>query len=1342
MNRYFNHLPLQRKLMLIAIIPLACLIFFGIQIFNKQSEEISTVNRLMVQIERSTAIMRLADALHTERRASVNYLLQTGNIDMLLERAKTDGALEALKPKIQLEEDNFFKYAMLDLLAQKRMDINNKTISQKDVIDYYSQLILRLNALSLPPTPDIPVLKRINQDMNGQNLLTQMATYLGMMRMNYYYMLLRKDISEDDFSRLDNNYELYQALAGEFLDKASPAAVEAYKKFEQGEEFNTTISVISKTIQTGKIDTTRNAETWWGVSALGVDQLKRLQRQLIEKVNNDAKTIFKEETDLKTRYFVFLVLIVAAVIFIVFYTIRNITESLSTLRQAAGKIASGATDVKINIHSKDAIGSLARSFSEITHNNKVLADAADAIGRGNFNIAVSPRSSQDILGTAIVQMKDDLRLLRAANDTKIWIQTGITKISETLLGDQDMASLGHSVLQDLVHYTGAQIAVMYTKNQEVLQFLAGYALSEKYPAPETILIGQTLLGQAALERKPLYLKDIPNDFLHITSSAGQAAPAHIIIVPLIHAGIVEGVIEIGAFQPFPEGIIDFTEQVGSNIAVAIQSTKSRVRLQELLEETQSQAEELQAQHSELEGLNTELEAQTQKLQVSEEELKVQQEELMQSNTELEERSRLLEEKNQVIVERNLDIQRKAEELALSTRYKSEFLANMSHELRTPLNSILLLSRLLSENHEKNLSADQIEYSQVIQSSGKGLLTLIDEILDLSKIESGKMELEYMPVSLSAVISNMQSLFEPIAREKGLTLQTQVSPQVPGSIETDQSRLEQVLKNLLSNALKFTAKGQVTLQVTPGQTPQTIHFIVKDTGIGIPEEKQQVIFEAFQQADGSTRRKYGGTGLGLSISRELVKLLGGQILLNSEPGSGSEFVVTIPIVAKQPAPIETAVVPTPILTAPVESKAAAMDPSPARYLATAIPEDVTDDRGFISKGDPVILIVEDDTYFAKALLDFTRARGYKGVVTVRGDLALDLAKQYKPVGILLDIMLPIKDGWQVMEELKNDAQTRPIPVHIMSSMEMKKESLLKGAVDFINKPVAIENMQLIFEKLEFVLNKSSKKVLIVEENAKHAKALSYFLSTYQVNSEISNNVQEGVSLLQQKDVDCVILDMGIPDQQAYETLEAVKKIQGLEQLPIIIFTGKSLSKAEEQRIKQYADSIVVKTAHSYQRILDEVSLFLHLVEERNHSSSHTNGKMSILNEVLRDKVVLVADDDVRNIFSLTKSLEAHQMKVISAIDGKEALQQLTEHPNVDIVLMDMMMPEMDGYETIAQIRQERTFKTLPIIAVTAKAMMGDREKCIQAGASDYISKPVDVDQLLSLLRVWLYDRAIK
>jgi len=547
-------------------------------------------------------------------------------------------------------------------------------------------------------------------------------------------------------------------------------------------------------------------------------------------------------------------------------------------------------------------------------------------------------------------------------------------------------------------------------------------------------------------------------------------------------------------------------------------------------------------------------------------------------------------------------------------------------------------------------------------------------------------------------------------------------------------LEQILKNLLSNAIKFTTQGSVTLNIVKNENLNALIFKVTDTGVGIAPEKQAMVFEAFQQADGSTRRKFGGTGLGLSISRELAKLLGGYIDLKSAEGEGSIFTLTLPIDKNKgfegvsnpwEKPVEVVVPELPVKKV-------------SNLTVSNIPEEIEDDRENIHPDDKVILIVEDDTPFAKTLLDFTRKRNYKGLVAVRGDVGIEMAKAYNPVAILLDIQLPIKDGWQVMEELKSNPETRPIPVHIMSSLQVKKESLLKGAVDFINKPFAFEHMQEIFHKLEHALSRHPKKVLIVEENEQHAKALSYFLSNFNIQTEVVNQVSQGVSALNKPDINCVILDMGIPDKHAYETLEVVKKTPGLENLPIIIFTGKSLSKGEENRIKQYADSIVVKTAHSYQRILDEAGLFLHLVEEKNKDKNKAPKKFSELQDVLKGKTVLVADDDVRNIFSLTKVLEQHQMKVLAATDGKEALKLLGENTNVDVVLMDMMMPELDGYETTTAIRQDLKYRNLPILAVTAKAMMGDREKCIAAGASDYISKPVDMDQLVSLLRVWLYE----
>lgn len=980
-------------------------------------------------------------------------------------------------------------------------------------------------------------------------------------------------------------------------------------------------------------------------------------------------------------------------------------------------------------------------YLETTSRIAVMEDITQKIASGDYSVR-SDDSRDDELGrisTALNKMVQSLDQTFTELNKRNWLQTGSVKLSDAIRAERNTQKLAGRLIDTLTDYLEAPLGTIYLRDADSLHYqLAGsYATQD---VPPTIKVGEGLVGQAIESRKMIVIDEVPADYSRITSSLGETRPASLVITPLIYADTCIGAIELGMLRkPSPQDI----ELLNNNqepLALGINAAMSYLRLQNLLEETQAQSEELQAQQVELENINSELEMQTQRLQTSEEELRVQQEELQQANSELEERGSLLEEKN-------TEIQKKANELEQANRYKSEFLANMSHELRTPLNSILLLSRLLAENMEGNLNSDQTEYARVIQSSGNGLLSLIDEILDLSRIEAGQMKLDYQELILTDLTDELQALFGLMAKEKGLDFSINVGPEVPAALATDRQRLGQILKNLLANALKFTPAGSVTLSINKHPLHRdTLSFTVKDTGIGIPPEKQPLIFEAFQQADGSTKRKFGGTGLGLSISRELAKLLGGTISLSSEVDKGSEFTLLVPITgtaalhangsdtASVRGP-ETRFMPEPMPALPQAVSA-------LQYISTLIPAPIPDDRDSITAQDKTILIVEDDPYFARSLLDFARRKGYKGIVAVRGDEGLNLAFTFKPLAILLDIQLPVMSGWEVMDALKANPQTRPIPVHIMSSHKMKNESLLKGAVDFMDKPVGFEQLQQVFEKIEYVLSRSPKKVLIVEDNPMHAKALSYFLETFNIRSELKSSIPEGVDALQHREVDCVILDMGIPDSKAYQMLEEAKKNPGLESLPIIIFTGKSLSMAEELKIRKYADSIIVKTAHSYQRMLDEVSLFLHLIEDyktTGNNSDGFSGKLKALSQVLTGKTVLIADDDVRNIFSLTKALEQYDMTVLAALDGREALQKLRENPGVDMVLLDMMMPQMDGYETVRAIREQHQWRSLPVIAVTAKAMLGDREKCIEAGASDYITKPVDIDQLVSLLRVWLYDR---
>jgi signal transduction histidine kinase/DNA-binding response OmpR family regulator/CHASE3 domain sensor protein len=986
---------------------------------------------------------------------------------------------------------------------------------------------------------------------------------------------------------------------------------------------------------------------------------------------------------------------------------------------------------------------LQRKDAEISERIEIISGIADQISAGNYQTRVSDaeKDSLGALSGSLNKMAESLDYSFGLLSDKEWLQTGIARLNEEMVGETNLQSLMDNVIQHVAEYSKSGIGAFYLLDPAAGVLTRGGHYAMANANGRNIRLGEGLVGQVAREGKPMIITDIRESDWVVSLASGELRPRTIVAFPFFHEKKVRGVIELGTMlDGYANRKQEFFSAIGENIGIAVHSIESRLKLQELLEETQAQTEELQSQHSELESLNLELEVQAEKLQVSEEELKVQQEELMQTNQELEERSRTLEEKNQLILIRNLEIQKKAEELAMTTKYKSEFMANMSHELRTPLNSILLLSRLLSENSNRNLSDEQTEYARVIQNSGQGLLQLIDEILDLSRIESGKLQLEHSIVPVDELLGDMRSLFGPIAKDKSLDLHIVMDQGTPAQLETDKMRLEQILKNLLSNALKFTQKGSVTLQVRPAASrPNVVQFIVRDTGIGIPEDKHQLIFEAFQQADGSTRRKYGGTGLGLSISRELSRLLGGEMGLKSQPDQGSEFTVDIPVFK-----VEAIVEPVASGGGVARETAAHGQGHSHGYARTAVltlsevPAEIPDDRSHLHPGDKVLLIVEDDTFFAQSLLDFARNKGYKGVVAVSGDAAIRMARQYRPTGILLDIQLPIKNGWEVMEELKKDPQTRPIPVHIISSFEVKNESLLKGAVNFMSKPLAYENMDNVFEKIETLLNKNARKVIIVEDNMRHAQALAFFLGTHNLRIDIAPTIARSSDILQQEGIHGVILSREAGKEES-DTLEMIRQNVAFENIPIIVFTGMNISKAEEARLRQYADSIVVKTAHSYQRVLDEVSLFLHVVSgDQEKEGGNAMSRLGALDEVLKNKTVLIADDDVRNIFSLSKALEQHKMKVLTAMDGKEALG-IAEENGIDLVLMDMMMPEMDGFEAITRIRRNPRLRHLPIIAVTAKAMAGDRERCIQAGASDYISKPVDIDQLLSLLRIWLYEK---
>lgn len=1340
--KIFTKVPLNLKLFFSGIVPVLALLYFFFLIYQQKQEQIAETEDFQRQVMLSTNVNKLLENLRQERRESLSKLAgKETNEDLNNERAEVDSNVEEIKQI--LDSDAFTNYQSLvffNRLPEWRTQIDNNQLNAVSIVNNYQMMLDRLLPYSY--TQSGRLTSKVGELSQTNTILANLVNYISLMRLQVYFRGLDNDYFQQEFIySFPINYKLYKSYEYELLNSKNEDLVRNYVELSQEGGLKPTLDYFDSLYNDSVDELHYTADDWWKVSAEGMDELLKLNENLLYSIQDEVVLIYKQDVQDKNLLIAILLLINLLIIVFKYAILKTIGEQLSTLKRAAQKMAKGITDIKLPIFPRDAMGSLARSFIQIDRNNKKVAFAASQIGKNIFDTPFELRGDQDELGHAILHMRDSLKTLSEHNENEIWIQTGLSTINNVLLSDRSLHQISKAALKNMIKYLGAEVGTLYLVSQDkYLKLQSTYATINIDQVPKTIALGETRLGEAAVAKKPLFITHVPEDYLSIGSSVGKAQPTSLLILPLVQNNELEGVMEIASFSPFHPVAERFVQQVSSNIASAIHSIQSKLQLQELLEEVQAQSEELQSKHSELESLNTELEAQAQKLQASEEELKVQQEELMQSNQELEERSNLLEERNQIIIERNLEIQKKAEELELSTRYKSEFLANMSHELRTPLNSILLLSRLLSENAEKRLSEEQVEFAEVILTSGNNLLTLIDEILDLSKIEAGKMEMDFQTEALPDIIATLRSVFTPMAADKMLDLSFHINEDVPHQLITDRLRLEQILKNLLSNALKFTKKGFVSVKVeTDPQNRNWLFFKVKDSGIGIPKDKREHVFGAFQQADGSTRRKFGGTGLGLSISLELAKLLGGTLKINDEVTEGSEFILRIPVNAdkrieevlpvKEPKP---AAVPIPLET--TENTV-----QESQFLTPNIPEDVPDDRNNIETGDKIILIIEDDTGFAKALMTFSRKKGYKCLVAVRGDKGIELANQFQPQGILLDLELPIKDGWQVMRELKSNAATRHIPVHMMSSYERKHESLLKGAIDFISKPVDFEQMTQIFNKLDSVFNKDSRKVLIVEENIKHAKALAYYLESFNVKVKIKEGIEESIDALSNDEIDCVILDMGIPDTIAFETLEAIKDRPGLEGLPIIIFTGKNLSQIEEQKIKQYASSIVVKTAHSYERILDEIALFLHIVEQNTTLADQSQKKhLNKFTETLKGKTVLIADDDVRNIFSLTKALENHGMDVLTASDGKEALKTLEEHSEtVDIVLLDMMMPEMDGYETLSRIRKDPKLKHLPILAVTAKAMMGDREKCIAAGASDYISKPVDTNQLISLLRVWLY-----
>jgi CheY-like chemotaxis protein/signal transduction histidine kinase/HAMP domain-containing protein len=1019
-------------------------------------------------------------------------------------------------------------------------------------------------------------------------------------------------------------------------------------------------------------------------------------------------------------------------------TINNMTGTLATFADQVTTVArevgvEGRLGGQANVPGaagtwKDLTGNVNLLADNLTNQVRAIAEVATAVTKGDLTRSIQVEASGEVaeLKDNINTMIDNLRLTTDRNTEQDWLKTNLARFTGMLQGQRDLATVGRMLLSELAPLVNAQQGVIYqmeTEESAGMVLLSAFADDGEAGHLRRLRIGEGLVGQVAAEKRRMLISDLPQKTVPIRSGLFESVPKNVIVLPVLFEDRVKAVIELASLSSFTASHLAFLEQLTASIGIVLNSIEATMQTEGLLKQSQQLAAELQTQQKELQQTN---------------------EQLAQKAQQLAEQNVEVERKNQEIEQARRALEEKAKELALTSKYKSEFLANMSHELRTPLNSILVLGQQLSENPDHNLTPKQVEFARTIHGAGTDLLNLISDILDLSKIESGTVSVEAEEVFFANLLEMVARPFRHEAENRRLAFEVQSDPHLTRSLVTDSKRLQQVLKNLLSNAFKFTEHGSVRLAVSVASkgwsedhpilsgAASVVAFEVTDSGIGIALDKQRIIFEAFQQADASTSRKYGGTGLGLAISRELASLLGGEIQLRSTPGQGSTFTLYLPLT----------------YVGPTASKLNASDwkmSSPtlplqlSKMVVSEHPvEAIADDRNNLQPDDAVLLIVEDDPHYARVLCDLSRDKGFKVLVALRGTDALTLAREFHPTAVSLDVFLPDMLGWTVLNHLKQDPATRHIPVQMLTLDEDRHHGLARGAFAFVTKPTNPEGLDMALGRIKEYAAPRRKRLLIVEDNPAEQLSIRELLGSDDIDVTVASTGAEALDMVTEGAFDCVVLDLRLPDMTGFDILERMRDIPEATDLPVVVFTGKELSPEEDARLHTLARSVVVKGVESPERLLDETALFLHrVVADLPVEKQKMLDRLHRSDEALVGRKVLVVDDDMRNIFALSSVLERRGMAVLTAGTGREAISMLESTPDVAICLMDIMMPEMDGYATMQVIRQNPLFRRLPIIALTAKAMKGDREKCLEAGASEYLAKPVNTEQLLSALRMWLH-----
>jgi CheY-like chemotaxis protein/signal transduction histidine kinase/HAMP domain-containing protein len=1342
---FIKNLKIRDKLFLLLFLLLLPLIYFVYISIQQEIEVNDALQATELQLKESEQLSKFIHQFQKER-ARIIFASEGDSsfiVEANMQRSLTDAAERELIIFFDSTGRPFSELVRINSLEHYRNQMDRGNLDVIEFRNYSRQLIFSfLNRIDENATGINDV--QISRELISFRNLMEAKIQLGRIRSLLMKVIGQDKFSTEDYAAFNTQYEFYRRALEDFNRYASKDAVAEIKGVTSSNNYKAISAFITSIEQNSRIDlATYNPADVFNLFTRSIEDFKKAEDHMISRIGSHVNAQSRERARELSLLIGLLILSLGLAILLCFYIINIISGSLFRLKVAAERIKSGATDVNIQIYSKDEIGEVADAFRGVVNKNISLSRVAQAIGEDRYDVEVEVYSEQDVLSYAFRDMKQNLQRFKSENSNRTWVLTGVSELNNIISGERALDKLTAKVIAFLCSYTGSEAGIFFLHNNGgELQPAATDGASLTLEQIKSFSIGNGKVGQAIKDQEVKLLQDVDAEYLKIETGLSSIQRSNILVLPLLFSTNVIGAIELSSRQNFSKLHQEFLKIAADRIAIMIHSLKAQIQTQELLYETQNQAEELETQQEELRQLNAELKA-------SEEELKVSQEELQEKNSELEEKAQLLEEqfeavrtKNQELEDAREAIELKMQQVETVSKYKSEFLANMSHELRTPLNSILILSKLLADNQEHTLSAKQADHAQIIHNSGGDLLKLINEILDLSKIESGQIRLELDEIKVRDL--KLLDTFKELANKKNIDFKVNFADDVFRTLTTDRFRLEQILKNLLSNAIKFTDEGgTVELSIYNVQhkphfssehlraQQEIIAFSVKDTGIGISEEQQQVIFEAFQQADSSTTRKYGGTGLGLTISKELAALLGGEIKLQSQEGEGSTFILYLPRAAGEAAVEKN--------TAPKEIRKLAPDAASMPVLQkTESVQQVFDTFRNKEKKEIALLIIEDDKGFNGILADFALNKSFKVYQAFTGNDGLRMAREVMPDAILLDINLPDISGWDVLQKIRETKDLRHVNVHVMSAYDKEVIGNYHDNNDYLPKPVTLEMINNAFTTITERSDKNIENILIVEDNEVENRAISELLLAHGLKSVAAYSAEQAESVLARQKIDCIILDLNLPGMKGQEWMQKIRAEKGLAEIPIIIYSGKDLSENEEAGLKKWANTIIIKNEHSYLRLLDEVQLFLHKVNQKLPQGNDFSMKLHVPEEMLRNKKVLIVDDDVRNVYSLCSLLENHEMNIVVAYDGKEALNKLETVKDIDIVLMDVMMPEMDGIEATRQIRQNFRFRNLPIIALTAKAMKGDKEKCIEAGASDYIPKPVDTDKLLTLMRVWLYE----